>query len=121
MEKQYAQMYEDFTNKRWQNVVTTADAAIPNCTEETLKSQYAYLRAIAAGQIYNQDTLIVGMTNIVQNYSQQPVAELARYFLSNFTKEQIQKSMGIEENDTLKNEALEQVIPPRNNTTSSSW
>ena len=112
LEKQYAQMYEDFTNKRWQNVVTTADAAIPNCTEETLKSQYAYLRAIAAGQIYNQDTLIVGMTNIVQNYSQQPVAELARYFLSNFTKEQIQKSMGIEENDTLKNEALEQVIQP---------
>lgn len=112
LEKQYAQMYEDFTNKRWQNVVTTADAAIPNCTEETLKSQYAYLRAIAAGQIYNQDTLIVGMTNIVQNYSQQPVAELARYYLSNFTKEQIQKSMGIEENDTLKNEALEQVIQP---------
>ena len=112
LEKQYEQVYEDFMNKRWQNVVTAADAAIPNCTEETLKSQYAYLRAIAAGQVYNQDTLIVGMTNIVQNYSQQPVAELARYFLSSFTKEQIQKSMGIEESDTLKNEALEQAIQP---------
>lgn len=110
LENQYEQVYADFTNKRWKNVVAAADAAIPNCTDATLQSQYAYLRAIAAGQVYNQDTLIVGMTNIVTKYAQEPVAELARYYLSNFSKEQIQKSMGVEAGDTVKNEALQQVI-----------
>ena len=110
LERQYDQVYEDFTQKRWRNVVTAADAAIPSCTDETLQSQYAYLRAIAAGQIYNQDTLIVGMTNIVKKYSQQPVAELARYYLANFTQEQIAKALGIEKHDTAQQAELQEVI-----------
>ncbi len=110
LERQYNQVYEDFTQKRWRNVVTAADAAIPSCTDETLQSQYAYLRAIAAGQIYNQDTLIVGMTNIVKKYSQQPVAELARYYLANFSQEQIAKALGIEKHDTAQQAELQEVI-----------
>ena len=109
LETQYSQVYEDFTNKRWRNVVTAADEAIPNCTDRTLKSQYAYLRAVAAGQVYNQDTLIVGLTKIVTQYSQYPVAELARIYLTNFTPEQIQKSLGIE-NQENKEEILQEVI-----------
>ena len=109
LERQYEQVYEDFTQKRWRNVVTAADAAIPNCTDETLLSQYAYLRAIAAGQIYNQDTLIVGMTNIVKNHAQQPVAELARYFLANFSPAQINKALGIEQ-DTAQQAKLQETI-----------
>lgn len=110
LEKQYAHVYEDFTNKQWRSVLTAADAAIPNCSDATLKSQYAYLRAIAAGQLFNQDTLIVGMTNIIKDFAQEPVAELARYYLSNFTKDQIQKSLGIESGDTTShNEIIEQV------------
>lgn len=98
LENQYNQVYEDFTNKRWSKVVAAADAAIPNCTDENLRSQYAYLRAVAAGQVYNQDTLIVGLTQIISRYGQQPVAELARIYLSSFSQEQIKKSLGIEEN-----------------------
>lgn len=109
LERQYEQVYEDFTQKRWRNVVSAADAAIPNCPDETLLSQYAYLRAVAAGQIYNDDTLIVGMTNIVKNYAQQPVAELARYFLANYSPAQINKALGIEQ-DTVQQAKLQESI-----------
>jgi TolA-binding protein len=108
LETKYVQVYEDFSNKRWRNVVTAADEAIPNCTDPELKSQYAYLRAVAAGQVYNQDTLIVGLTNIVTQYNNMPVAELARIYLSNFSSEQIQKSLGIE-NEEKKEEILQEV------------
>ena len=110
LETQYAQTYEDFTNKRWSKVVAAADEAIPNCTDVTLKSQYAYLRAVAAGQIYNQDTLIAGLTDIVTKYNKQPVADLARFYLSNFTREQIQKSLGIESHEK-KDELMQEVLP----------
>ena len=110
LENQYAEVYEDFTQKRWRNVITAADAAIPNCTDVTLQSQYAYLRAIAAGQVYNQDTLIVGMTKLIADYKDQPVAELARYFLSNFSKEQIQKSLGIVDTSSSQQAALQEVL-----------
>ncbi len=106
LENQYSQVYEDFTQKRWRNVVQAADAAIPSCTDKTLESQYAYLRAVAAGQLFNDDTLIVGLTRVVNNYGSEPVAELARYYLSNYTYEQIQKSLGNnvseEEHETLQ-------------------
>ena len=118
LENQYAQVYEDFTQKRWRNVVTAADAAIPNCTDKTLQSQYAYLRAIAAGQIYNEDTLIVGMTQLVANYKDQPVAELARYYLSNFTTTQIQKSLGISDTNASKQAALQEVLQSETKTES---
>ena len=108
-ETQYSQVYEDFMNKRWQNVVSAADRVIPICSDATLKSQYAYLRAVAAGQVYNQDTLITGLTKIVTEYGQYPVAELARFYLSNFTPEQIQKSLGIDSN-VVNREILQEVI-----------
>ncbi len=119
LENQYAQVYEDFTQKRWRNVVQAADAVIPNCSDLTLESQYAYLRAIATGQLYNQDTLIVELTRIVSNYGTEPVADLARYYLSNFTREQIQKSLG-QNVSKEENEALQQSIPsnePKKETT----
>ncbi len=119
LENQYAQVYEDFTQKRWRNVVQAADAVIPNCSDLTLESQYAYLRAIATGQLYNQDTLIVELTRIVSNYGTEPVADLARYYLSNFTREQIQKSLG-QNVSKEENETLQQSIPsnePKKETT----
>ena len=111
VENQYAQVYDDFMHKRWAKVISAADAAIPNCTETTLQSQYTYLRAVAAGQVYNDDSLIVGLTKVVTQFPQEPVADLARIYLSNFTHEQIQRSLGIE-NDTPENEALQQLVQP---------
>lgn len=111
VENQYAQVYDDFIHKRWAKVVSAADAAIPNCTEPTLQSQYTYLRAVAAGQVYNDDSLIVGLTQVVTQFPQEPVTELARIYLSNFSKEEIQKSLGIEVNSP-ENEALQQLVQP---------
>lgn len=96
-ENRYAEMYEDFEQKRWRNVVNTANEMIPLCADDTLKSQYSYLRAVAMGQLYNQDSLIVNLTNVVNEFRNYPVAELARIYLSNFTREQINKSLGIDE------------------------
>jgi tetratricopeptide (TPR) repeat protein len=117
LENQYAQVYEDFIQKRWREVVQAADAAIPSCTDKTLASQYAYLRAVAAGQLYNQDSLIVGLTRVVTNYASEPVAELARFYLSNFSTEQIQKSLGTYVSKE-ESEAIQQSIQsnePQNN------
>lgn len=80
----YEQTYNDFNNKQWRSVVTAADAAIPQCTDITLKSKYSYLRAVAAGQVYNQDTLINGLKRILANFPETEVAELARIYLSTF-------------------------------------
>lgn len=118
LENQYSTVYEDFINKRWKAVVTAADAAIPQCHDVTLASQYAYLRAVAAGQLYNQDTLIVGLTKILTDYKSQPVAELARIYLSNFSPAQIQHSLGIEtqakeENNTVVQEIIQSTEPKK--------
>ena len=110
LEYRYAEVYEDFIQKRWKNVITAADNAIPNCTDVTLQSQYAYLRAIAAGQVYNQDTLIVGLTNLVASYKDQPVAELARYYLSNYTQKQIQDALGIVDTSSSQQAMLQEVL-----------
>ena len=109
-ENRYAEVYEDFMQKRWKKVVSVADEVIPNCTDVTLQSQYAYLRAISAGQIYNQDTLIVGLSKLVANYKDQPVAELARYYLANFTQEQIKKALGIVDTSSSQQVVLQEVI-----------
>ena len=110
LENQYAQVYEDFTHKKWKAVITAADAAIPQCADKTLESQYAYLRAVAAGQVYNEDTLIVGMTKIITQYKDQPVAELAHIYLSNFSQEQIQRTLGIETpKQAEENEAIQEI------------
>lgn len=100
----YAQTYEDFVNKRWKNVVSAADEIIPVCPDDTLKSQFSYLRAVASGQLYNQDSLIVNLTKVITDFNKYPVAELAKIYLSNFTKAQINKSLGIQEESVLSAE-----------------
>ncbi len=82
LENQYVSVYENFNNKQWQAVVQAADVAIPQCTDVTLKSKYSYLRAVAAGQVYNEDTLISGMRGIIEKFPETEVAELAKIYLS---------------------------------------
>jgi hypothetical protein len=62
---------------------------IPVCLEKPLKAKYSYLRAVAAGQVYNQDTLILGLRRVITEFPEEPVAELARIYLSNFNTEVI--------------------------------
>lgn len=109
LETRYAEVYEDFENKRWRNVVAAADEAIPQCPDMTLKSQFSYLRAVASGQVFNEDSLIVNLTKVVSDFGKYPVAELAKAYLSNFSQEKIKKSLGLLDNDTAKN-VISQVV-----------
>lgn len=84
LERKYEQVYDDFNQKNWASVVRASDEAIPQCVEESLKAKYSYLRAVAAGQVYNQDTLIRGLRNVIRDFPQEPVAELAKIYLSTF-------------------------------------
>ncbi len=82
IERYYETVYEQFNNKQWSSVVKAADEYIPQCTDQNLKSKYSYLRAISVGQLYNEDSVIRGMQHIVTEYAEEPVAELARIYLS---------------------------------------
>lgn len=84
LEKRYEVTYDDYTNKRWANVVTSANEIIPNCEDDTLKSKFDYLRAVSMGQLHGEDTLKSALTQIITTYPGSGVAELARIYLSNF-------------------------------------
>lgn len=89
LEHQYEQVYDDYTNKRWKAVVQASDAAMPQCANVPLKAKYAYLNAVASGQVYNQDTLIRRLQYVEKEFPQEPVAELARIYLSTFEPQQV--------------------------------
>ncbi|MBO4489126.1 MAG: tetratricopeptide repeat protein [Bacteroidales bacterium] len=82
IENYYETVYEQFNNKQWREVVQAADLYIPQSTDHNLKSKYSYLRAVAAGQLYNEDSLIRGFQHIISEYGDEPVAELARVYLA---------------------------------------
>lgn len=82
LENKYNEVYEHYTQKKWRDVVTVADQVIPQCTDPDLKSKYCYLRAVATGQVYNEDSLINSMRRIITEFPNSPVAELAQIYLS---------------------------------------
>ncbi|MCQ2283314.1 MAG: tetratricopeptide repeat protein [Bacteroidales bacterium] len=82
LEKDYERAYTDFNNKQWRSVVQNANTAIPQCPNPTLKSKFCYLKAVASGQVYNEDSLIVGLQQVVADFPTEPVAELARIYLA---------------------------------------
>ncbi|MBO4504065.1 MAG: tetratricopeptide repeat protein [Bacteroidales bacterium] len=89
LERQYESLYAQFNNKQWAAVVRAADEAIPQCTDPVLKSKYTYLRTVAAGQVYNEDTLIRGLQYIISEFPTTEVADLARTYLSIFDAQKI--------------------------------
>lgn len=109
-ERRYEQMYEDFNQKNWTSVVRTADEMIPVCAEQSLKAKYSYLRAVAAGQVYNQDTLIRGLRNVITDFPQEPVAELAKIYLSTFDPTVVANTL-TSMDSTSTPEDLAQILP----------
>jgi tetratricopeptide (TPR) repeat protein len=84
LEQKYETTYEVFLQKQWATTVRMANEALAICEEPVLSSKYAYLRAIALGQITNEDTLKRALSDIVVKYPSTEVAGLARIFLSSF-------------------------------------
>lgn len=82
METKYETVYQDYSNKQWKKVIAAADAAIPNCSDKTLRSQYAYLRAVSIGQTQSKDNYRAALQGVLADYGDQGVAELARILLA---------------------------------------
>lgn len=89
METKYEVVYADFANKQWKKVIAAAEEAIPLCNNEELKSKYAYLRAVAIGQVKGEKELISALQAIIADYAKYDVAELARIYLSNFNAPEV--------------------------------
>ena len=84
LEKKYEITYEAFSQKQWATTVKMANDALAVCEEPVLSSKYAYLRAIALGQITNEDTLKRALSDVIVKYPTTEVAGLARILLSSF-------------------------------------
>ena len=114
LERQYENVYEMFNQKQWQSVVQAADVAIPQCVEQDLKAKYSYLRTVAAGQVYDEDTLIRGLQRIVSDFPTTEVADLARTYLSLFDKAKLAAANPAPAVDTIqKSEAPVQLTTPK--------
>lgn len=90
MELRYETLYQDFVNKQWRKVLSETEQALPLCTDLQLKSKYAYLRAVAIGQLQGERPLAEALRNILVDYPNSEVAELARIYLSMLTPEPTQ-------------------------------
>ncbi len=116
VEEKYAEVYGDYQNRQWSSVVQKSDAAMSQCQDEELKSKFAYLRAVAAGQVYNEDTLIVGLRSVVSRYSQYDVTELARIYLSTFDAQKLAATLPTVTDSTQTSEAPVVEAPQSNPT-----
>ena len=83
-EERYEEVYQLYCNKQWRQVVGFADEIIPQCTDKALQSKYAYLRAVATGQVSGEEKGVEAMTAVAKEYAGTEVANLAKIYLSNF-------------------------------------
>jgi len=81
-ERRYEELYRVYSNKQWRNTVHLADDLLAVAEDKTLASKTSYLRAIAIGQLEDRDALREALTQIVQNYPKEPVADLAKVYLA---------------------------------------
>jgi len=112
--EKYAEVYDDYQNRQWGSVVRKSDEAMPQCQDGELKSKFAYLRAVAAGQVYNEDSLIVGLRNVISQYGQYEVAELARIYLSTFDAQKLAATLSTTTDSTQTSVASLIEIPQNN-------
>ena len=113
-ENMYQEVYDAFQNRQWSVVVQKTDATLSNCQDKELASKFAYLRAVAAGQVYNEDTLIVGLRNVISQYGQYEVAELARIYLSTFDAQKLAATLPPTTDSTKAQEAPVTEAPQTN-------
>jgi hypothetical protein len=89
MERKYEAVYQQFMAKQWQQTIASADAALAVCPDSVLNSKFAYLRAIAVGQVQGETALKTALQNIIVDYKGMEVEELARILLLNFAEPEL--------------------------------
>jgi hypothetical protein len=86
-ERKYDIAYDYYINKNWTKTVEIANNVLPSCTDVKLASKFAYIRAVAIGQIMGEDSLKRALTGVIMNFPNTEVEKLARIYLSNFAKD----------------------------------
>jgi len=81
-ERRYEQLYQAYKAKQWASTVQLADELLGQTREVTLKSKIAYLRAVAIGQLEDQEILRNALKQIITEFPKEGVAELAKIYLS---------------------------------------
>ncbi len=86
-EHKYDIAYDYYINKNWSKTVEVANSVLPYCTDQKLASKFAYIRAVAIGQIMGEDSLKRALTRVIINFPNTDVEKLARIYLSNFAED----------------------------------
>jgi len=81
-ERKYEELHGAYSSRQWAKTVQLADNLFALTEDAALTSKVAYLRAVAVGQLHGQKALKEALTEIIQNYPQEPVTELAKIYLS---------------------------------------
>jgi tetratricopeptide (TPR) repeat protein len=80
--RRYEQLYRTYSNKQWAMTVQLADDLLSKTNDLSLSAKTAYLRAVAIGQLQNEEALKTALTQIINNYPKEEATELARIYLS---------------------------------------
>lgn len=86
-DRKYDIAYDYYTQKNWKKTVEVANSVLPTCTDVVLASKFAYIRAVAIGQIMGEDSLKRALTGVIMNFPNTEVEKLARIYLSNFAED----------------------------------
>lgn len=86
-EHKYDEVYKYYTQKNWKKTIEGADINIPLCNDDVLASKYAYLRAMAIGQLKGTDSLKRALSQVIVTYPNTEVEQLARFYLSTFPED----------------------------------
>jgi len=81
-ERKYESLHRAYSAKQWANTIQIADELLGQTEDISTIAKTLYLRAVAVGQIQGEDALKDALTQIIKDYSREPVAELAKILLS---------------------------------------
>jgi tetratricopeptide (TPR) repeat protein len=82
LEIKYEAVFQTYQQKQWSRTIQLANEAIPLCNDKNLKAKYEYIRAVAIGQTFGEDSLRKKLNYIIREYPKTQIEDLARTYLS---------------------------------------
>ena len=116
-ERRYEELHRVYYAKQWENTVQLADELLAVTDNVTLSAKTAYLRAVAIGQIKGQEELKNALKKIITDYPKEPVAELAKIYLSTMSSKNADVYTGVGEAGAQNLEKPISKVTPFNNNT----
>jgi TolA-binding protein len=84
-ERSYERLYQTYNNKQWANTVQIADDLLSKTDDIKLSAKTAYLRAVAIGQLQDEEALKAALIQVINNYPREKVTELAKIYLASLS------------------------------------